>query len=447
MNAFAQWLHEAGLERYAAVFAENDIDLGNARTLTEADLKELGLTLGHRKNFLAALATLDNSAQTPSAGQSPSGQLAATQSGERRQITVLFCDLMDSTALSERLDPEDLRALMQTYRECCVRAVERFEGQVAQFLGDGIMAYFGWPLAHEDDAERAVRCALEIASAVKQVHTAETLRVRLGIATGPVVVGQGDGENKLAVGETPNLAARLQGLADTDQIMIAPSTRRLIGNVFELADGGEHALKGILDPVRAWRVQGVRDTEGRFEATRGGGALTPLVGRDEEVGLLLARWRQAAEGEGQVALLCGEPGIGKSRLMRSLRDSLENQAHVTLRYQCSPHHVNSALYPVIDHIERAAGFGRADHAKDKQHKLQRLLSSVSGSSVQVTPLFESLLNLPVSNPIPSLSPQKQKELTFNALTEYVHRRAITQPALMLFEDAHWIDPTSQSGWT
>ena len=273
----------------------------------------------------------------------------------------MFCDLVGSTALSEKLDPEELRSLLHAYRTLCGDVIARYDGFVARYVGDGILTYFGWPTAHEEDAERAVRAALEIVHTVKRASSTEDLSVRIGIATGPVVVGEAAGagdQSKLAVGSTPNLAARLQGLATADQIVIAASTRRLVGNAFELTDLGEHDLKGIAEPVHAWRVERALATESRFDAHRGGSTLTPLVGREEELDLLLRRWSQAKDGEGQVVLLSGEPGIGKSRILNALRQRLEAQGVQALRFQCSPYYVNSAFWPIIDNFERALKFTR-----------------------------------------------------------------------------------------
>ena len=331
MLSFAEWLREAGLERYESVLAENDIDFRVLRKLTESDLKELGLTLGHRKNFLEAVAVLDSQARPALAIDQTQAlsSTAAPSGGERRQLTVMFCDLVGSTALSEKLDPEELRSLLHDYRTVCGEVISRYEGFVARYVGDGILTYFGWPKAHEEDAERALRAALEIVQAVKGASSVESLSVRIGIATGPVVVGEQAGvgeQSKLAIGSTPNLAARLQGLASADQIVIASSTRRLVGNAFELADLGEHELKGIAEPVHAWRVMAISAAASRFEAA-GHGMTIPMVGREQELGLLLDRWQQAREGEGQVVLLSGEPGIGKSRVLSTLRERLEVQAH------------------------------------------------------------------------------------------------------------------------
>jgi class 3 adenylate cyclase len=302
------WLEGLGLGEYAEAFEREHIDLDALQRLSDDDLKELGLTMGPRRKALAAIAELGSGGGT---------DVAKPREAERRQLTVMFCDLVGSTALSERLDPEDLRSLLQAYQQACGAIIERYDGHVAQYLGDGLMTYFGWPRAHEDDAVRAVHAALDIIAAVKAVVAPEPLRVRTGIATGPVVVGEtGAGDAsvpKLAVGETPNLAARVQGLAGAGEIILAPSTHRLVGGAFAVDDLGEHSLKGIVEPVRAWRVTGLSRAEGRFEAAHVG-RLTPLVGRDAELALVMELWRHAQAGEGQVVLLCGESGIGSERL-------------------------------------------------------------------------------------------------------------------------------------
>src|SRR6185312_6413654 len=319
--------------------------------LTAEDLEGLGvIAIGHRRRLLVAIAKLQDGpassqAVTPPGDQSTSTPIgdADSQGGERRQLTVMFCDLVGSTALGEKLDPEELRDLLHAYRTLCGDVIARYDGFVARYVGDGILTYFGWPAAHEDDAERAVRAALEIVETVRRASTTEALSVRLGIATGHVVVGEAAGvgdQARLAVGSTPNLAARLQGLAAADQIVIAASTRRLIGNAFDLSDVGEHELKGIAEPVHAWRVERVAVTDSRFDAHHAPAGLTPLVGREGEVDLLLHRWSQAQDGEGQVVLLGGEPGIGKSRILSVLRERLEAQGVLALRFQCSPYYVN-----------------------------------------------------------------------------------------------------------
>ena len=356
----ADWLRSLGLEQYEPAFRDNAIDGAVLPQLTPDDLKDIGVTqVGHRRKLLDAIAALGEPAPaaTPAAVDPISQAVTAAPSGgERRQLTVMFCDLVGSTALSEKLDPEELRSLLHAYRTLCGDVIARYDGFVARYVGDGILTYFGWPTAHEEDAERAVRAALEIVHTVKRASSTEDLSVRIGIATGPVVVGEQAGagdQSKLAVGSTPNLAARLQGLATADQIVIAASTRRLVGNAFELTDLGEHDLKGIAEPVHAWRVERALVTESRFDANRGGGALTPLVGREEELDLLLRRWSQAKDGEGQVVLLSGEPGIGKSRILSALRERLEAQGVQALRFQCSPYYVNSAFWP--DHRQLRTG--------------------------------------------------------------------------------------------
>ena len=377
MGTIRQWLAGIGLEQFAEAFEREQIDPDSVRYLTEANLKDLGLPMGPRASFLAAVQALASSAR-PTSLTTPSGGVVAhspaAADAERRQITIMFCDLVGSTELSRTLDPEQLREVMRAYQQACGHVIEGYAGHVAQYLGDGLMVYFGWPKAHEDDAERAVRASLEIVAAVKKVPASEPLAVRIGIATGAVVVGEtGAGDAsvpKLAVGETPNIAARLQGLAGADQIVISPSTHHLLASTFEYEDLGERTLKGILEPVRSWRVLGQSGAEGRFEAAHGQAGLTPLVGRDEELQLLLRRWELAKKGEGQVVLLSGEPGIGKSRITRALRERIADEPHVRLRYQCSPFHVNSALYPMIEHLERAADFAREDSVEQKLDKLE-----------------------------------------------------------------------------
>ena len=359
----------------------------------------------------------------------------------------MFCDLVGSTALSEKLDPEELRSLLHAYRTLCGDVIARYDGFVARYVGDGILTYFGWPTAHEEDAERAVRAALEIVHTVKRASSTEDLSVRIGIATGPVVVGEAAGagdQSKLAVGSTPNLAARLQGLAAADQIVIAASTRRLAGNAFELTDLGEHDLKGIAEPVHAWRVERALVTESRFDANRGGSALTPLVGREEELDLLLRRWSQAKDGEGQVVLLSGEPGIGKSRILSALRERLEAQGVQALRFQCSPYYVNSAFWPVIDNFERALKFARDETTDAKLDKLEALVVTHYGRPLADVRFVASILSIPCEARYGALpmTPQKHKDETLRTLVDVTEAAARKQPSVLLFEDAHWADPTT-----
>ena len=440
------WLRNLGLEQYEAAFRENGVSAEALRHLTADDLKELGVVaVGHRRQLLVAIAGLRDGA--PSAAGPAENQLASPSAGERRQLTVMFCDLVGSTALSEKLDPEELRSLLHAYRTLCGDVIARYDGCVARYVGDGILTYFGWPTAHEEDAERAVRAALEIVQTVRRASTTEVLSVRVGIATGPVVVGEATGvgdQSKLAVGSTPNLAARLQGLAVADQIVIAASTRRLVGNTFELTDLGEHDLKGIAEPVHAWRAERALVTESRFDATRGGSALTPLVGREEELDLLLRRWSQAKDGEGQVVLLSGEPGIGKSRILSALRHRLEAEGVQALRFQCSPYYANSAFWPVIDNFERALKFTRDETTDSKLDKLETLIVTRYGRPKADVRFVASILSIPCEARYGTLAmtPRKYKDETLRTLVDITEASARQQPSVMLFEDAHWADPTT-----
>ena len=442
----AVWLRNLGLGRYEAAFRENAVGFEVLRDLTADDLRELGVAaVGHRRQILVAIAELQNGA--PWAAVPAGGRPAPVTAGERRQLTVMFCDLVDSTALGEKLDPEELSSLLHAYRSICRGVITRYDGHVARFMGDGILTYFGWPSAHEEDAERAVRAALEIVQAVKRASATENLSVHIGIATGPVVVGDPAGfgdESKLAVGSTPNLAARLQGLAAADEIVIAPSTRRLIGDAFELTDLGSHDLKGIAGPVRRWRVERALAVESRFDANRGGFTLTPLTGRQEELDRLSRLWSRARDGEGQVVLLSGESGIGKSRLLRALRDRLEAHGVRLLRSQCSPYHVNSALWPIIANFERALAFGRDETTECRLDKIEALVVSQYGRPLADARIIAAMLSVPHEGRYGKLAmtPQKLKDETLRTLVEIAEASARERPSLVLFEDVHWADPTT-----
>ena len=365
---------------------------------------------------------------------------------ERRQVTVMFSDLVGSTALSARMDPEDLREVISAYQKCVADTVGRFGGFVAQYMGDGVLIYFGYPQAHEDDAEQAVRAGLELVAAVGDLKTHAALQTRVGIATGMVVVGDligwGASQQQSIVGETPNLAARLQGIAEPNSVVIAESTRRLLGNLFELEDLGAKDLKGITGPVRAWAALRASSAEGRFEAMHETG-LTALVGREEELELLLRLWSRAKTGEGQVVLLSGEAGIGKSRLTAALLERLAAEPHTRLRYFCSPQHTDSALYSIISQMERAAGFAHGDTAQTKLDKLDTLLAQ-SLTPRQDVAIFAEMLSLPNDGRYPTLelASQQRRQRTLEALTAQIKALAQQSPVLMIFEDAHWADPTS-----
>jgi class 3 adenylate cyclase len=350
MQQIAEWLEKLGMAEYAERFAESDIDTSVLRDLTDQDLKDLGVSLGHRRKMLRAIAALAGA--VPTSPQPALTERKPQDTAERRQVTVMFSDLVGSTALSARMDPEDLREVISAYQKCVTEIVQRFGGFVAKYMGDGLLIYFGYPQAHEDDAERAVRAGLELIAAVTALKTRASLQTRVGIATGLVVVGDlvgsGEAQERGIVGETPNLAARLQGIAEPNTVVIAESTRKLLGNLFELRDLGTREVKGISEPVRAWTAVRPSTVESRFEALHASG-LTALVGRQEELELLLRRWSRAKTGEGQVVLLSGEAGIGKSRLTAALLERLADEPHTRLRYFCSPQHTDSALYPVISH--------------------------------------------------------------------------------------------------
>ena len=438
------WLESNGLGKYAELFAENEIDLDLLPLLTEGDLDKLGLSVGARRRIALAIESLSTSEQQQSAAN-----VAGTATAERRQLTVLFCDLVGSTALSQRLDPEALRALIGGYQKKCSAVIAKYDGYVAQYLGDGVMVYFGWPRAHEDDSERAIRAALEIVDSVTKSSGDEPLHVRVGIATGTVVVGEsseGDrSEPKLAVGETPNLAARLQGLAGIDEIVISPVTHRLAGATVVVEDMGDQTLKGITEPVRSWRVTGLGRGRARFDASSNAGKAMPLVGRETELALLLDRWDQAREGEGQVVLLCGEPGIGKSRLTQALREKVSDNPHIRIRYQCSPYHSSTALHPFIEQLQHAARIAPDDTVDTKLAKLESLLAQAVDDPARAVPFVASLLSIDYTSRYAPLAvtPQKQKDLMLQALGAQLTGLSGKTPVLMILEDAHWIDPTSQ----
>jgi class 3 adenylate cyclase len=440
------WLRGLGLQQYLAAFRDNAIDAEILPELTDADLERLGVVLGHRKRLLKAIATL--AAPTPVVKATPVGPAPSHGDGaERRHLTVMFCDLVGSTALSARMDPEDLREVISTYQKCVAETVRRFDGFLAKYMGDGVLVYFGYPRAHEDDAERAVRAGLSLVEIVGQVQAAEPLGVRIGIATGLVVVGDligaGEAQERGIVGETPNLAARLQAVAEPGSIVVPASTRRLLGSRFRLSDLGRHELKGFAEPIECWAVEGVSVSESRFESVRSG-RLTGFVGREHELGLLMGRWKLAQDGEGQVVLLSGEPGIGKSRILSELRTRLETYRAASLRFHCSPYYVNSAFYPIIDNFERTLQLTRDEVAEQKLERLEALIVGQYRHSRDDARLIAAMLSIPYEaryGAVP-MTPQKFKDETLRALIDIVEAAARQQPTVMLFEDAQWADPTT-----
>ena len=359
----AEWLRGLGLDQYVSAFRANDIDAEVLRRLTAEDLRELGVaSVGHRRRLLDAIAALSDGLPAAEATPAAAAASAATAEAERRQLTIMFCDLVGSTELAIRLDPEDLHDIIAAYHRRVTEVVTRYGGFVARLMGDGVLAYFGYPLAHEDDAERAVRSGLAIVEAIAALGLGQPLEVRIGIATGLVVVGDligtGAAHEEMVTGETPNLAARLQSLAAPNAVIVSHSTRCQLGMLFEMQDLGPQVLKGFASGPRAWRVVGESGVESRFAALRT--AKTPLVDREEELDLLLRRWAQAKSGEGRIVLLSAEAGIGKSRLAEALVERIATDKPGLLRYFCSPHHQDSALFPIISQLERAAGFMRDD---------------------------------------------------------------------------------------
>jgi class 3 adenylate cyclase/tetratricopeptide (TPR) repeat protein len=452
-----EWLEGLGLSRYSGLFAENEVDFEVLAELTEQDLKDLQIPLGHRKKLLKAIAGLCDGASAPdhrpvAAAASP----LLRPEAERRQLTVMFCDLVDSTALSERLDPEDLREIIQAYQETCARVIARYEGYVAKYMGDGILAYFGYPQAHEDDAKRSTRAGLGIVEAIAKIGENNPvarglqLSVRVGISTGPVVVGdivgEGTAEEASVVGETPNIAARLQAIAQPNQVVISPLTRQLIGNALTLEDLGEKVLKGIAQPVHAWRVTGEREIEIGAEVDSIGGSLS-LVGRQEELGLLFRAWEASKKGHGQVVLIQGEAGLGKSRLVGALRTKIKETdgSYAAATIQCSSFHASSTLYPVIEHLKHILAWSEQEAPEVKLSKIESAVRAQNLPLPEVMPLVAELMGVPLLEgryPPVRFGAQELRERTLDVLASWLLGEAEKRSVLCIWEDVHWADPTT-----
>ena len=455
----ARWLQDLGLSQYEQAFRDNAVDAETLARLTPDDLKEIGVSaVGHRRKLLDAIADLNSAAETAAGnGSGPSGRRSAGPvpaslphaDAERRQLTVMFCDLAGSTILARMLDPEEYRAILSAYHRVCSETIARFDGFVAKYMGDGVLAYFGYPRAHEDEAGRAVRAGLALAENVTRVAVPaglERLSARVGIATGRVVVGDligtGSSQEQSVAGETPNLAARLQALAPPGGVVIAPSTRRLLGSEFALVDLGPQDLKGFTEPLPVWQVRATRAVESRFEAHRTSAA--PLIGRTEELAILRRCWERARGHEGQAVLLSGEAGIGKSRVARGLCNSVGSEPHTRLQYQCSPFFSNSPLHPFAEQIERAAGLRHEDTSEERLTKFEALLAQATDDVPAIAPLLATMLSMPLGEryAVPVHDPQRERDLTIEALITYILGLARRQPLLLVMEDVHWADPTT-----
>jgi class 3 adenylate cyclase/predicted ATPase len=440
MRAIQGWLEANGFGQYAEVFAREDLDLDVLPALTEEDFSRLGVSLGHRKRMLVALQGSSDAAPSGS----PSIE-SLTVAGERRQVTVLFCDLVGSTRLSSALDPEAYRALLTRYHKAAVEGIRRFDGYVAQIQGDGVLAYFGYPQAHESEAERAIRAALAVIEALRHANAdlAERLQVRIGIASGLVVVSHVLARDKSAVGETPNLAFRLQAIAQPGEVLVSGHTRALAGGAFHYADRGLHQLRGIPGQTRVYAVERVVDGASRFDAAARG-RLTPMVGREREVALLLQCWERSRRGEGQVVVLQGEPGIGKSRLLRAFRERTEGDVEAFVTLQCSPFYTGTALYPILDHLERVLGFERGDAPGARLARVEAFVEGELGRVAADSQLLAAALSIACEErygPL-QLSPQRQKEDTLALLIDLLAASAMRRSTVVLFEDVHWADPTT-----
>lgn len=450
MTTIVDWLASIGLNEYGDRFVANAIDVSILDELTEEDLKELGIPLGHRRKILKAIGSAATPIKIVEQPAPPSSPAAASERDpQRRQLSVMFCDLVGSTALSASMDPEDVRNVIASYQSCIAETVAKHNGVIARYMGDGALIYFGYPQAREDDTEQAVHSGLALIDAIPKLNTdiGAALQVRIGIATGTVVIGdvlttETGSREYAAIGDTPNLAARLQSLAEPGTIAVCANTRQLTYGYFNYRDLGSATLKGWSEPIQAWQAIGATGVANRFQAHHPT-ALTPLIGRDEEVELLTRRWHTVTQGSGRAVLVTGEPGIGKSHVVCAADELLGRETHTTLSYLCSSHHSNSSLYPFISQLERAAGFERSGSASAKRSKLERLFSESGLTGVDIAAIA-TLLSLPAdpSRPLETLTPQKRKEATFAALFALLEKLAKRQPVFIIFEDIHWIDPTS-----
>ena len=443
------WLRNLGLQQYESTFIDNAIGIDVLSELTESDLEKLGVVLGDRKRLLKAIKALADSVPAALGTSNSPAYYSPAHSDERRHLTVMICDLVDSTGVSARLDPEDMRTVMDAYHATCARVTLFYDGFLADFRGDGILAVFGYPRAHEDDAERTVRAGLDIAAAVARLKTpaATPLSVRIGIASGVVLVRTSGGEGVLRehslVGDAPNIAARVQALVDPGTVVIAASTRRLLGDRFRLRDLGQHNLKGMAEPVSAFVVEGVAAVGSRFAAGHPAGQ-ADFIGRESEIELLLKRQAAARQGDGQIVLVSGEAGIGKSRLVAAFQQRIDIEKYTVLHYQSSPHYSNSALYPVIAQLDRAVGFKSDDIPEQRLDKMEELLASSAPRGKDTAPLLAALLSIPFGDRYPrlALNPAQQRRRTLAALLDQFENLARQKPILLIFEDAHWADATT-----
>ncbi len=448
MSDLREWLRGIGLEQYAGVLIDNDVDLDVLPELTEEDLEKLGLSLGHRKKLLKAVAAL----QAPAAAEtSPEEQDDTPLTAEFRYLSVMFCDLADSTSLTAKLGAEEMRDINRAYQEACRRTIESYDGYIARYMGDGVMVYFGFPDAQEDAAERAVLAALGIVDAMEYLNDTAAknagveLSVRVGVASGRVVVdhiGVGESEESHAVGEAPNLAARLQGLADKNSIVIDSVTQKMAGRAFEYRAHGEHSLKGIAVPVQCWQVTGEREVESRFAASRRT-LVGKFVGRQEELGSIEKRWQSACKGIGQLVMISAEPGMGKSRLADEFRKRIEGTSHRLFMCQCSPFHQNTPMFPVMQPLRNWLGFGGEADDAGKLARIAERFANYGAESDEMVALVAELLGVSHAYKLPDLSPGKIKERSLEASTAILLDAAVDAPLLILIEDLQWMDPTTQ----